>query len=150
MIEVYIQGTGTAVPKNTFDQSSISEVVEALFSDTVHDLHRLLEVFKHTHIKRRHLIRDPEWYATDHSFSEANAAYVLEATSLSIESAEKAIAVSGLSSNDIAGIVVASTTGLMTPSLDAVLTQRLALRQTITRLPIFGLGCAGGWPWRRI
>jgi len=40
--------------------------------------------------------------------------------------------------------VVASTTGIATPSLDAVLLNRLGLPETIVRLPIFGLGCAGG------
>ena len=37
-----------------------------------------------------------------------------------------------------------STTGLAVPSLDAILANRLGLPATIERLPIFGLGCAGG------
>jgi alkylresorcinol/alkylpyrone synthase len=40
--------------------------------------------------------------------------------------------------------VVASTTGIATPSLDALLVERMGLRRDIQRLPIFGLGCAGG------
>jgi alkylresorcinol/alkylpyrone synthase len=42
------------------------------------------------------------------------------------------------------GIVVSSPTGLGTPSQDAVLIDRLGLRRDVERLPIFGLGCAGG------
>jgi alkylresorcinol/alkylpyrone synthase len=42
------------------------------------------------------------------------------------------------------GIVVASTTGIATPSLDAMLVDRLGLQRDVERLPIFGLGCAGG------
>jgi alkylresorcinol/alkylpyrone synthase len=45
---------------------------------------------------------------------------------------------------DIAAVVVASTTGIATPSLDAILINRLGLSAATLRLPIFGLGCAGG------
>ena len=41
-------------------------------------------------------------------------------------------------------MVLVSTTGIATPSLDALLLQRLNLPETTIRLPIFGLGCAGG------
>ena len=37
-----------------------------------------------------------------------------------------------------------STTGVATPSLDALLVERMGLRRDIKRLPIFGFGCAGG------
>src|SRR5690606_22636587 len=37
-----------------------------------------------------------------------------------------------------------STTGLSTPSIDARLIQQLPFRRNIRRLPIWGLGCAGG------
>jgi alkylresorcinol/alkylpyrone synthase len=37
-----------------------------------------------------------------------------------------------------------STTGIATPSLDALLLDRLPFRRDVARLPIFGLGCAGG------
>jgi alkylresorcinol/alkylpyrone synthase len=40
--------------------------------------------------------------------------------------------------------VLVSTTGVATPSLDALLVERMQLRRDIQRLPIFGLGCAGG------
>ena len=42
------------------------------------------------------------------------------------------------------GLVVASTTGVATPSLDAMLMERMDFRRDILRLPIFGLGCCGG------
>ena len=37
-----------------------------------------------------------------------------------------------------------STTGIATPSLDALLVNRLGLRNNVRRSPLFGLGCAGG------
>jgi alkylresorcinol/alkylpyrone synthase len=41
-------------------------------------------------------------------------------------------------------IVAVSTSGIATPSLDALLVERLGLRRDVERLPVFGLGCAGG------
>lgn len=40
--------------------------------------------------------------------------------------------------------MVVSTTGVATPSLDALLLERLPFRRDVQRLPIFGLGCGGG------
>ena len=40
--------------------------------------------------------------------------------------------------------MVVSSTGIATPSLDALLGERLPLRADCRRLPVFGLGCAGG------
>jgi alkylresorcinol/alkylpyrone synthase len=50
----------------------------------------------------------------------------------------------GRQRDDIDSIVVVSTTGIATPSLDALLIERMGLQRTVRRLPIFGLGCAGG------
>src|SRR5262249_21992309 len=51
---------------------------------------------------------------------------------------------SGIPLRAIEAIVTVSTTGLAVPSLDAILANRLGLSATVERLPIFGLGCAGG------
>ncbi len=66
------------------------------------------------------------------------------AKKLSLAAAGRAISNSQVPTEDFGGIVVASTTGVMTPSLDAYLVQDLDLDMNIVRLPLFGLGCAGG------
>ena len=50
----------------------------------------------------------------------------------------------GLDTSDIDAVVAVSTTGVATPSLDALIVERLSLARGVKRLPIFGLGCAGG------
>ena len=55
-----------------------------------------------------------------------------------------AIARAGLTPADIDGLVFVSTTGIATPSIDARVAPRLGLRPDIRRVPVFGLGCAGG------
>jgi alkylresorcinol/alkylpyrone synthase len=41
-------------------------------------------------------------------------------------------------------MIVVSTSGIVTPSLDALLLNRMGFRPDLERLPVFGLGCAGG------
>ncbi len=50
----------------------------------------------------------------------------------------------GLSPDQIDGVVTVSTTGIATPSLEARVGPRLGLRGDVRRVPVFGLGCAGG------
>ena len=55
-----------------------------------------------------------------------------------------AVKSAGMELNAIDMIVTNTVTGLAIPSLDAKLFNRLKLKPTIERLPIFGLGCGGG------
>lgn len=141
MIRVGIQGIGTAVPEHIVDQQAVRATVERVFGGRVTNLDRLLSVFEHDHIHTRRFVRDPAWYRTNHGFAESNAVYASSALDLAEQAAQRACA--GIDV-DIAGIVVVSTTGIMTPSLDALLIQRLGLSPYTIRIPVFGLGCAGG------
>src|SRR4029079_1727775 len=46
--------------------------------------------------------------------------------------------------DEIDGVVTVSTTGIATPSLEARVATRIGMRDDIRRVPVFGLGCAGG------
>src|SRR4029453_7002831 len=56
----------------------------------------------------------------------------------------KAIEQAGLRPSDIDGVVMVSTTGLATPSIEARNGPAIGLRHDARRVPIFGMGCAGG------
>ena len=144
MASIRIQGIGTAVPEHVYDQASVRQVIENMFSEKIENLDRLLKVFEHLHIERRHFAREPEWYTSDRGFGEANDLFIESALNLSLIAANRAISSSDIPLHEFGGIVVASTTGLMTPSLDAYLVQNLGLPLSVSRMPLFGLGCAGG------
>ncbi len=105
---------------------------------------RLAAIYANAEIESRYSCVPLQWYTQPHTFSERNRLYVESALDLletvAVEATEKA----GLTIADIEGLVVASSTGIATPSLDALLMERLGMRRTTMRLPIFGLGCAGG------
>ncbi|NNK97388.1 MAG: stilbene synthase, partial [Desulfobacterales bacterium] len=95
MTVIRIQGVGTAVSKYVYDQAQVRQVVEGLFHKRVSNLDRLLRVFDHLHIARRHFARDPKWYAAEHGFAELNQLFIEAATELSCEAARIAMAQAG-------------------------------------------------------
>lgn len=133
----------TAVPPYALDQGDVAKRVEHLFGART-DIRRMMPVFENSGIERRYSCVPIDWYSRTHGWKERNALYIEHAVSL-LENVMVALLESAkLNVDDIDMIVTVSTTGIATPSLDALLIERLGLRRDIGRLPIFGLGCAGG------
>jgi len=105
---------------------------------------RLLPMFGNTGIERRFSCVPIEWYERLHEWPERNRVYLDCAVELLEEATRAALVRGRRSAEEIGAIVVVSTTGIATPSLDALLMERMALPRTVQRLPIFGLGCGGG------
>ena len=105
---------------------------------------RLSGVFDNAGIDRRHTVAPIDWYSGDHGWQERNSLYLEAADALFCEVAGKAISDAGLVPFEIDGVVTVSTTGIATPSLEARNGPRLGLAEDVRRVPIFGLGCAGG------
>jgi len=139
-----ILGVGTAVPPFRMEQSEVKAYIEALFSKDVHRLERLLPVFDNSSIKTRYFAQPPAWYASTHSFAEANRLYEQIALELAGQAARQAINKANVAAEDIGAIIFVSSTGIATPTIDTKLITRLALSNHIIRIPIWGLGCAGG------
>ena len=105
---------------------------------------KLLDVFDNAMIDTRYLARPLEWYMDAHSFSEKNAVYVEETLVLCERLTLEAMAQSGTKAADIDAVVFVSSTGISTPSLESILMERLGIGRHAVRLPLWGLGCAGG------
>jgi alkylresorcinol/alkylpyrone synthase len=61
-----------------------------------------------------------------------------------VKAIEACISAAHIKKEAITDIIFISTTGLSTPSLDALIINKMRLSQHISRMAIFGLGCAGG------
>ena len=136
-------GVATAVPPYPLGQNDVVERVKLLFG-RAENLDRLLPVFTNTGIRTRYSCVPIEWYDREHGWAERNRIYLASALDLLEATTWQLLDRTGRDKSDIDGIVVVSTTGIATPSLDALLIERMGLRRTVRRLPIFGLGCAGG------
>lgn len=139
-----ILSVATAVPRFRMTQEDVAIAAAQVFDRDRSDIERLMPVFDNAGVVTRHASVPMDWYFRQHGWRERNELYLQNAIELLHRAAAQAMAEAGRKPSDIAAVVVASTTGIATPSLDAVLMNRLNLPSSIVRLPIFGLGCAGG------
>ena len=86
-----------------------------------------------------------EWYAEPHGWPERMRLFEDNAIALLAEAAGHCLAVADVPAKDIAATVTVSSTSVVTPSLDSLLQEPLGLSPNVQRLPVFGLGCAGGY-----
>lgn len=139
-----IASVATALPPHILAQPEAKTIARNHFASAYGDIERLLPAYDHAHIQQRHLVRPVSWYLAPHSFAETTEVYQQEALALSIEAAAAALTKSGLQATDIGSIVFVSSTGVATPSLDAHVVAALGMRRDVFRVPVWGLGCAGG------
>ncbi|MFF3202473.1 type III polyketide synthase [Streptomyces sp. NPDC002962] len=92
----------------------------------------------------RHMTLPLERYGELDGFGAANDVFITAATDLGAKAVQDALDMAGLTAADVDLLIFTSVTGIATPSIDARLVGRLGLRPDVKRLPLFGLGCAGG------
>jgi alkylresorcinol/alkylpyrone synthase len=134
----------TAVPPFDLSQAEVADRAAAMFAPADGGFHRLAGVYRNARIEHRHACVPLDWFAEPHSFAERNALFLDHATELLTRAAAQALAEANLEARDIDTIVTVSSSGIATPGLDARVMERLAFSRTVERLPVFGLGCAGG------
>ena len=134
----------TAVPPDSISQDEAKERARRAFGGKKELFDRLSGVFDNAGIDKRHIVAPAGWYEDPHGWHDRNELYLQASEQLFFEAASAAIDQAGLSPNEIDGVVTVSTTGIATPSLEARVGPRLGLRENVRRVPVFGLGCAGG------
>lgn len=131
----------TAVPPYQIDRTQVADMARQVFGG---ELDRLGPIYANAGIERRQSCVPLDWYLHPHGWKERSELFVAHAVDLAAHAVSECVAKAGLRLDQIDALVAVSTTGICTPSLDALVMERLKLRRNVTRLPIFGLGCAGG------
>ncbi len=139
-----LMSIATAVPSHVLLQQDAATAVEQSFSARLDDFPRLSRVFRSAGIAKRHLARPLDWYLEPRGWMEATAVYLEAATGLFIDAANAALASAGLTAQDVDTVVTVSSTGIATPSIEARAAAAIGFRKDVQRVPVFGLGCAGG------
>lgn len=126
------------------DQQEVKQFAKDIFAPSFPQAERMLSAFDNTEIKTRNLCKPLDYYSSVHTFQEQNAEYIRIALEYSVNAIEACISSAQINKDEITDIIFVSTTGLATPSLDALIINKMRLNQNISRTPIFGLGCGGG------
>ena len=141
---VKLVSIATAVPPYVFEQSDVAAAAHRGFAGRYDDFERVARVFKSSGIRQRYAVRPIDWYLAPLGWPERSAAYLEGACQLFIDAATPALDDAGLRAADVDTLVTASSTGIATPSLEARAAGRIGFRADVERVPVFGLGCAGG------
>ena len=134
----------TASPPHVLIQSEIAEVARDVFGPRYREFERLYPIFANSGIRRRQSVMPMAWYLEPRGWPDRTAAYLQGAVDLFVAAARAALANAGLTGDAIDTVVTVSSTGIAAPSLEARAMGALGLREDVQRVPIFGLGCAGG------
>src|SRR5512139_1167905 len=144
MNKVGLLSLATALPPYIVEQGEAKAKARELFGGRKALFDRLAGVFDNAGIAKRHTVAPVDWYEGHHGWKERNRLYLDASDALFREAATAAIERAGLKPSEIDGVVAVSTTGIATPSLDARNGPAIGLRPDVRRVPIFGMGCAGG------
>lgn len=144
MIDIALIGLGTALPQYRLSQSDAFTLARDIFDNRFPDFDRLAPVFANAGIDSRPIAMPLDWYLEPRGWDERNAAYIDVASQLFAQAASNALAAADITAADVDVIITVSSTGISTPTLEARVAAELGFRPDVFRVPVFGLGCAGG------
>ncbi|WP_100406187.1 type III polyketide synthase [Bacillus solitudinis] len=144
-----IISVGTYSPPYELTQEMTTEFARELFSESFQDIERLLSVFVNGEIEKRHFAVPLNWFRENHTLKERNDLYIERATTYGVEAIKDCLRSSlflneEVNVKEIDAIILVSSTGFSTPSLEARIMNILPFKTTTKRIPLWGLGCAGG------
>jgi alkylresorcinol/alkylpyrone synthase len=125
-------------------QNELKTFAREIFSESYPDIDRILESFDNTLIEYRNMAVPLSYFKNNKSFREKNDLYIELALKYSVEAIEECLLNSDFKKEDLTDIIFISSTGISTPSPDGLIVNKMKLNPVINRLPVWGLGCAGG------
>ncbi|MEU1423149.1 type III polyketide synthase [Kitasatospora sp. NPDC005751] len=127
-----------------YEQGEITEALTAMCAASDAQRGVLQRLHATAAVGTRHLALPLERYRELGGFGRANDLFIDVGLRLAEEALSGALAAAGLAPEEVDLVVSTSVTGIAAPSLEARLAGRVGLRPDVKRVPIFGLGCAGG------
>ena len=139
-----ILSIGRALPPNYADQETLTAALAAFWGRQHFNAERLAQIHRAALVSGRYLALPVAEYPGLDTFGRRNDAWLRVALDLGERAIRDGLARAGLEPRDVDHLYFVTTTGLSTPSLEGRLMNRLGLKPSVRRTPIFGLGCLGG------
>lgn len=139
-----IASAASAFPKHYYSQKYLLEKLQEYWGDRLKNPQMLARLHRNVTVEGRHLAMPPEKYYDIATWGQANDIWIEVAQELGEQALCRALHHAGLEPGEIGALFFTSVTGISSPSIDALLINRMGLSPNIRRVPIFGLGCVAG------
>src|SRR5579863_2110019 len=139
-----IASAASAFPKHYYSQKFLLEKLQEYWGDQLRNPQLLARLHRNVAVEGRHLAMPPEKYYELTTWGQANDVWIQVAQELGEQALCRALHHAGLEPSDLGALFFTTVTGLASPSIDALLINRMGLHRNIRRTPIFGLGCVAG------
>lgn len=142
---VTLHGLGLALAPHDLPQDLVQSRAEAILGPKYPQFARLLSTFAAAGIEHRRSVAPLEWFDdADHCWEERNRIWHAGCVAMFRDAAATALADANWTAAEVDVIVTVTSTGVATPTLEAVCWGDMGFRADVMRVPVFGLGCAGG------
>lgn len=139
-----IISASSAFPKYYYPQPVILQALEEYWGTHLENPAVLRRLHRKTHVDGRYLALPIQAYTKLSRWGEVNDIWIEAALDLGKQAICRALTCAGLSVRDLNALVFTTVTGVASPSIDAMLVNRIGLSPNIRRMPLFGLGCVAG------
>ncbi len=140
-----IASAASAFPKHYYSQKVLLERLQDYWGDELKNPLLLARLHRNVTVDGRYLAIPAEHYVDIKTWGQANDIWIKVAQELGEQALCLRPAQCRIEALTIwAALLFTTVTGVASPSIDALLINRMRLPANIRRTPIFGLGCVAG------
>jgi alkylresorcinol/alkylpyrone synthase len=139
-----IASAASAFPKHYYSQKVLLDRLQDYWGDQLKNPLLLARLHRNVTVDGRYLAVPAEQYVDIKTWGQANDIWIRVAQELGEQALCRALQTAGLKTQDLGALLFTTVTGVASPSIDALLINRMGLPKNIRRTPIFGLGCVAG------
>ena len=139
-----IVSAASAFPPHYYSQEVLLAALQEYWGERIENPDVIRRLHRHVNVDGRFLSLPKEQYLQMKSWGEANRHWIRTAKELGEKAISAALHDAGLHARNLSAFIFVSVTGISSPSIDALLINRMGLCRSIRRVPVFGLGCVAG------
>jgi len=139
-----IASAASAFPKYYYSQKVLLERLQDYWGPELKNPLLLARLHRNVTVDGRYLAIPAEQYVDIKTWGQANDIWIRVAQELGEQALCLALHNARMEPSDLGCLLFTTVTGVASPSIDALLINRMKLPTNIRRTPIFGLGCVAG------
>jgi len=139
-----IASAASAFPEHYYSQKVLLERLQDYWGPELKNPLLLARLHRNVTVDGRYLAIPAEQYVDIKTWGQDNDIWIRVAQELGEKALCLALHNAGLEPSDLGCLLFTTVTGVASPSIDALLINRMKLPTNIRRTPIFGLGCVAG------